>query len=120
MEIKPAVELVRQTFEVVGIVAMVSGAAYAAYTYAVALLARTDGALAFSGLRRNVGQSILLGLEFLVAADIINSVAIDPTFASVGVLAMIVAVRTFLSWSLDVEINGHWPWKQSESRPFTN
>jgi len=58
-----------------------------------------------------VGKSILLGLELLVAADIIRSVAIDPTFASVGVLGLIVAVRTFLSWSLEVEINGKWPWQ---------
>jgi uncharacterized membrane protein len=54
----------------------------------------------------------VLGLELLVAADIINSVAISPTFASVGVLGLIVLVRTFLSWVLEVEINGEWPWQR--------
>jgi uncharacterized membrane protein len=54
---------------------------------------------------------LLLGLEFLVAADIIRTVATTPTFSSVGVLATIVAIRTFLSWSLQLEIEGRWPWQ---------
>ena len=53
----------------------------------------------------------MLGLELLVAADIIRTVAVDPTFQSVGVLGLIVVVRTFLSWSLEVEVNGRWPWQ---------
>ena len=65
---------------------------------------------------RNVrGQPVLLvheaGLEFLVAGDIIRTVAISPTFASVGVLAVIVLVRTFLSWTIELEIEGRWPWQ---------
>jgi uncharacterized membrane protein len=55
----------------------------------------------------------LLGLEFLVAADIINTVAIEPTLDSVIVLAGIVLIRTFLSWSLEVEIEGRWPWQRA-------
>lgn len=62
-------------------------------------------------MRRNFGRGILFGLEFLVAADIINSVAVDPSFQSVGLLALIILVRTFLSFALEVEINGKWPWK---------
>ncbi|HVD23606.1 MAG TPA: DUF1622 domain-containing protein [Lapillicoccus sp.] len=62
--------------------------------------------------RRRLGRSILLGLEFLVAGDIIRTVAVTPTFASVGVLAMIVIIRTFLSFSLELEISGRWPWQQ--------
>jgi len=65
--------------------------------------------------RRGLGRSILLGLELLVAGDIIRTVAIDPTFTSVGVLAVIVAVRTFLSWSLEVELQGRWPWQGGEA-----
>ncbi len=64
--------------------------------------------------RRNLGRSILLGLEFLVAADIIKTVAVTPTFTSVGVLAIIVLIRTFLSWSLQLEIEGRWPWQKEE------
>ncbi|MFE9202401.1 DUF1622 domain-containing protein [Micromonospora sp. NPDC007230] len=61
--------------------------------------------------RQGVGRAILLGLEFLVGGDIIRTVAVSPTFASVGVLALIVLVRTFLSFSLEVEIDGRWPWQ---------
>ncbi|WP_225204508.1 DUF1622 domain-containing protein [Novosphingobium huizhouense] len=62
--------------------------------------------------RSGLGRSILLGLEFLVAADIINTVAIEPTLASLAVLAGIVLIRTFLSFSLEVEIEGRWPWRR--------
>lgn len=67
--------------------------------------------------RQGVGRALLLGLEFLVAADIIRTVAISPTFTSVGVLAMIVVIRTFLSWSLELELEGHWPWQKRDHTP---
>ncbi len=57
------------------------------------------------------GRAILLGLELLLAGDIIRTVAIEPTFASVGVLAAIVAIRTFLSFSLQLELEGRPPWR---------
>lgn len=62
--------------------------------------------------RSSLGRSILLGLEFLVAADIINTVAVEPTVRSLIVLAGIVLIRTFLSFSLEVEIDGRWPWQK--------
>jgi len=74
-------------------------------------LRRGTAATAYKALRSNLGRSILLGLELLVAADIINTVAIEPTPVSVAVLAGIVAIRTFLSFSLEVEIEGRWPWQ---------
>jgi uncharacterized membrane protein len=61
--------------------------------------------------RANLGRGILIGLELLIAADILKSVVIDPTLDSMLVLGGIVLIRTFLSISLDVEINGHWPWE---------
>ena len=66
---------------------------------------------AYRALRSNLGRSILLGLELLVAADIINTVAVTPTLESIAVLAGIVAIRTFLSFSLELEIDGKWPWQ---------
>jgi uncharacterized membrane protein len=66
---------------------------------------------AYTAYRSGIGRTLLLGLEFLVAADIIRTVATTPTFSSVGVLAAIVAIRTFLSWSLQLEIEGRWPWQ---------
>ena len=71
-----------------------------------------DWNTAYEGLRANLARGILLGLEFLVAADIIGTVALTPTFESLGVLAGIVLIRTFLSFSLEVEIEGRWPWQR--------
>ncbi|TFV58583.1 DUF1622 domain-containing protein [Geodermatophilus sp. DF01-2] len=65
---------------------------------------------AYPSTRRFLGRSILLGLEILVAGDIIRTVAVTPTFTSVGVLAIIVVIRTFLSFALEVELHGRWPW----------
>jgi uncharacterized membrane protein len=62
--------------------------------------------------RQRLGRAILLGLELLVAADIIRTVAVTPTVESVAVLAGIVLVRTFLSFSLEVELTGRWPWNR--------
>ena len=60
--------------------------------------------------RQRLGRAILLGLELLVAADIIRTVAVTPTFTSAGSWAIIVGIRTFLSFSLEVELEGRWPW----------
>jgi uncharacterized membrane protein len=65
----------------------------------------------YRALRLRVGRAILLGLELLVAGDIIRTVAVDPTFARLGVLAGIVVIRTFLSFSMELELNGRWPWQ---------
>ncbi len=105
------VEAAAKVIDAVGVLVIVAG-----LLVAIALAARrrldrsvrTDG---LKGFRQDVGQAILLGLEFLVAADIVRTVAVDPSFASVGVLAVIVAVRTFLSFTLDVELDGRWPWQ---------
>jgi uncharacterized membrane protein len=67
--------------------------------------------------RQQLGQTILLGLELLVAADIVRTVAAAPTFASVGVLGLIVLIRTFLSWTLEVELTGRWPWQKKTAPP---
>ena len=66
---------------------------------------------AFDTYKRHLSKALLLGLEFLVAADIVRTVALPPTLNSVAILAALVAVRTFLSWSLVVETDGDWPWR---------
>ena len=71
---------------------------------------------AVSNLRSSLGRAILLGLEFLVAADIINTVAVQPTLGSVAVLAGIVVIRTFLSFSLETEIEGRLPWRRGAAQ----
>ena len=115
MDFKQAADVVGTGFQVVGIAVLVIGTILAFVTYLKVLPRRRDPPTAYSNLRRDLGKAILVGLELLVAADIIRSVAIDPTFATVGVLGMIIVIRTFLSWSLEVEVNGRWPWQSSRS-----
>ena len=113
MDIRHAVELIELAFELAGIAVLLIGSIIAFVRFFAALIRFRDGQAAYRQLRLHLGRSIVLGLELLVASDIIRSVATDPTFASVGVLSLIVLVRTFLSWSLEVEINGEWPWQRS-------
>ena len=106
--------------ELVGIAVIVVGAIIATGGFGRALGRRVDPESAYRLYRRALGRSILLGLEFLVAADIIRTVAVAPPFTSVGVLAVIVLIRTFLSFSLELEITGRWPWQNPDSSRATN
>ncbi|MDA0164118.1 DUF1622 domain-containing protein [Solirubrobacter ginsenosidimutans] len=69
---------------------------------------------AYPDLRRDLGRCILLGLEVLIVADIVETIIVDPTFESVAVLGVIVVIRTFLSFSLEVELDGAWPWRRRQ------
>jgi uncharacterized membrane protein len=113
-------EMVEQAVHAVALAVEIGGVVMLVLTaiVATALLFRDwrrEGtfAAAYKAYRRNLGRGILLGLEFLVIADIIGTVAIEPTFRNLGVLGLIVLIRTFLSFSLEVEIEGKLPWKQS-------
>ena len=97
--------------ELAGIGVILIGAVTAAAIYLAQLFRGRGGEERIGDFRSNLGRSILLGLEFLVAADIIGTVAVAPSFSNLGVLALIVAIRTFLSFSLELEISGRWPWQ---------
>jgi uncharacterized membrane protein len=97
--------------EIIGIVTLVLGLAAALVRAALVLTRGQDGEEAYRIVRTVFGRSILLGLEFLVAADIIRTVAVQPSLQNVAVLGLIVLIRTFLSFSLEVEIDGRWPWQ---------
>lgn len=101
-----------RAIEVAGILVIVLGIAWATVRYLFQRSSDTEQGGSFDSYRADVGRAILLGLEFLVAADIINTVAIEPTLESVAVLGGIVIIRTFLSFSLEVEIEGRWPWQE--------
>lgn len=123
--LRDAVHWSTKAFEIAGVLVIVLGSIWATVLYARALAGprreepgtagRGGGGSRFHAYRSNLGRAILLGLEFLVAADIINTVAITPTMNSVLVLGMIVLIRTFLSFSLEVEIEGRWPWRRAEA-----
>jgi uncharacterized membrane protein len=104
------VEAAGRVVDGAGVLAVVLGAVLAT-VFAATRLARRQSEV-YGRFRRFLGRSILLGLELLVAADIIRTVAVTPTLESVGVLACIVLIRTFLSWSLELEITGRWPWQK--------
>ncbi len=116
MSIKDFVEYATIAAEVAGVLLIVGGLVFATLRWALgtklAPLAR------YQRYREDLGRAILLGLEVLVAGDIVRSVALEPTLESLAVLALIVAIRTFLSWSLSVELEGRWPWQRggAESR----
>jgi uncharacterized membrane protein len=104
------VDHIAEGFEVAGLAALVAGAALA-IAVAALRLPREHGRAVYRELRQNLGRAILLGLELLVAADIVRSIARTPTPADVAMLAAIVAIRTFLSFTLEVELEGRWPWQ---------
>lgn len=110
-DFKSTVDAVSKVVDGVGVVVIVIGLLIATGLYALAQTDRSQAQVAYRVYRQQVGKSILLGLEILVAADIIRTVAVSPTFSGVGVLAVLVAVRTFLSFTLDVELTGKWPWQ---------
>ena len=104
---------VARAFEVVAAAVLVLGLLLA-FVFAVRAYRRTgDGAVAYRTLRQTFGGVILLGLEILVAGDLIRTVAVEPTLDNVIVLGLIVLIRTFLSFSLEIEINGVPPWRRA-------
>lgn len=103
-------ELVVTGFEVLGVGILVVGSAMALVNYARDLRTK-DRTSAYKALRANVGRTILLGLEVLIVADIVLTVAIDQTVESAFALGVIVLVRTFLSFSLEIELEGVVPWR---------
>lgn len=110
------VHLVTRIVEVAGIAIIVVGAFGSLAIFLGRLSTRAaPRETLIASFRSSLGRSILLGLEFLVAADIINTVAVEPTVQSLVVLAGIVLIRTFLSFSLEVEIEGCWPWQKGRA-----
>jgi uncharacterized membrane protein len=102
--------------ELAGVAIIAAGALGSLLLFLYRFARREDPVEAVISFRSSFGRAILLGLEFLIAADIINTVAVRPTLESVAVLAGIVAIRTFLSFSLEVEIEGRWPWQRGRGR----
>jgi len=106
--------------ELSGVAVLLFGALLAGGVFTKRLLDKMTFQSAYHALRADLGRAILLGLELLVIADIIGTVAIEPTLKNLGVLAVIVAIRTVLSFTLELEVSGRWPWDRGplpEQRP---
>jgi uncharacterized membrane protein len=111
-----AIEAISVVIELLAVAIIVVAIAYASTVY----LVRRRGVDAYTDYRVRLGRALGLGLEVLVAADIIRTVALQPTIDNVAILGLLVLIRTFLSWSLVVEIEGRWPWQAaatSTARP---
>jgi uncharacterized membrane protein len=116
MGLSQFIDIVGKSIDAVGVCVIAVGALVAAVNAAVNLSRKVD---AYRPFRQQLGASILLGLEFLVAADIIRTVAVTPEPKTVAVLGGIVLIRTFLSYSLQLEVTGYWPWQGAKMRQET-
>ena len=105
-------ELVVHGFEMAGVAVLVIGALLA-FVHAARTLRHEGRSAAYERARRGVGKAILLGLELLIIADIVLTITVDPTLESAAALGLIVLVRTFLSFSLEVELEGTLPWRRA-------
>ena len=107
---RTGMDLIGTAIDGLGVLVIVGGIALAT---ARAVGRRTVPAVgAYTAYRQEIGRAILLGLEFLVAGDIIRTVVVAPTLDNVLSLALIVLIRTFLSMSLETELEGRWPWQR--------
>ncbi|MET0965745.1 MAG: DUF1622 domain-containing protein [Nakamurella sp.] len=113
MHFTEIMEQVARGFEAIGAAVLVIGLFF---SFGLALMVwqrRRDGNAAYQALRRSFGGVLLLGLEILVAADLVRTVAVEPTLENVAVLGLIVIIRTVLSFSLEIEIEGVPPWRKA-------
>jgi uncharacterized membrane protein len=114
MTYEELMQRVVQGFEIIGVVTLAVGSVVALVRYLIALsLGQRDGA--FQTARRGVGRAILLGLEIMIIADIVRTITIATTIESAITLGIIVLVRTFLSFSLEIELEGVVPWRRGSS-----
>lgn len=111
-----AIPVVVRTIELLGVAIISVGALLTLVAFALSLSRGAAIDEAVNALRSNLGRAILVGLEFLVAADIIHTVLVELTLETVAALAGIVIIRTLLSFSLEAEIEGQWPWQRKQQR----
>jgi uncharacterized membrane protein len=110
--VRGVIEWAALAIEILGATVIVAGVIRVAVTRGtIRFLFQLEKAGAFESYKHQMGRSLLLGLEFLVAGDVVRTVALEPTLVNVAVLGLLVLIRTFLSWSLAVEIEARWPWQ---------
>ena len=110
--IKIYIDFITRIIEAIGVLTIFLGLLYSLLVFLIAIPKKTPNK--FGNLRHTLGKSILLGLEILIAADIIATVSTEPTLRSVSILGLIVLIRTFLSMSLQVELEGKFPWQKNK------
>ena len=112
------IEFASLVIELLAVAIIVGSVFYSSVRFLYFLLAKkTPTSDNYRNYKHSLGRSLLLGLEILVAADVVRTVALEPTLQNVAALGLLVVVRTFLSWSLVVEIEGRWPWQPKKIIP---
>lgn len=114
-----AIEYIALALEVMAVIVIVAGVVFAIATVMRKRTSRLTGLFdpgdTYDQFRIRIGNTLLLGLEILVAADVVRTVALEPTVENAAILGLLVLIRTFLSWSLTVEIEHRWPWQSERS-----
>jgi len=121
------IELSATVIEALAVAIICSAVLVGTIVYAAEILSRRANDGSYTNFRRRIGRALLLGLEILVAADVIRTVALEPSLQNILILGLLIIIRTFLSWSLILEVEGRWPWQpakreeiqDSSSRPVT-
>ena len=108
------IELAALALEILAVAIIVISILYSTGRYLYYRMTQPSKDVHYGEYKVIIGKTLLLGLEILVAADIVKTVAVEATFESVAILGLLVLIRTFLSWSLEVEIEGRWPWQQKK------
>jgi uncharacterized membrane protein len=111
LSLEKVIEYAALLIEVLAVAIIVIATAAATVVYVSRLWRRAAGLVGYEQYKVRLGRALLLGLEILVAADIVRTVALEPSMTNIGILGVLVLIRTFLSWSLVVEIEHRWPWQ---------
>ena len=114
-----SIKVAGYAIEAFGVLVMVIGMGFATKEFLTNHRQQSKGE-AYKNYYRDLGRSIILGLEFLIAGDIVRTVVVAESLQNVGILALIVLIRTFLTMTLHLEIEGQWPWQKSTSRQGSN
>jgi uncharacterized membrane protein len=114
MDFIEIISLSGYAIEAIGVLVVIVGSCVSSLVFLRTYRQLPQGA-AYQGFRRQLGRSIILGLEFLIAGDIIRTVVVDDTLENVAVLGLIILIRSFLSVTLHLEVEGRWPWKPEKS-----
>ncbi len=111
MDFKELITVVGYGIETIGVFVIISGSIVSSFRF-LSYFRKEEERVAYHIYRRQLGRSIILGLEFLIAGDIIRTVVVADTLENVAILGLVILIRTFLSFTLHLELEGHWPWQQ--------
>ncbi len=118
MDFKEIISIAGYGIEAIGVLVIIVGSAISSFRFLSEFWKQPEG-VAYRSYRRQLGRSIILGLEFLIAGDIIRTVVVADTLTNIAILGLIILIRTFLSVTLHLEVEGRWPWQQAKDHEVT-